>query len=630
MYVCMYVCMYETVNAQTALVTQKNPSTVTLSLAEQGRYNTYFDSTGYSSKYLVSIDSIENFFTGNELTINIPLTSTPITFKTNNAISHSNGDIYWTGYSSDLSYFRIGRYAEGTFIDMYIRNLDKKFQIMSVSSEYQVMTVYNDWTDKEETLGCGNIAPDGEDDDVEQVDDDEELEDGETEFLENRAQCDWNNVRILVLFTPGTPNFGDPLIAARMLIDELNTSTSSSSLRGRDIRFSLANTLELQGFIENRLDPRGDVNDLRNSTVAQGLRNDNLADLVILLTRPVYNITAGIAFGINVSANNAFCLATINATMGNMTGSHEIGHLIGCRHQRSSVCDEGDRHDNNIFYPHGFNIGNNSRTIMHALGCNRNRLAFWSNRIVEINGEGMGNFTNDNVKKLKRRAADVACFRQGVPSGTQPPPPPPRFLFYIEGHNILCSDPITPPPYTAIFDANAFPSPTFQWHISVNGLTDWYIPYGLVNNGSSCILPDPSFLPAIFFLRVVITASNSYSENFVMMITQYDDPTGECVLMMRSNQNTTTEKEPNNVKKLENVHISPNPSQSIFNIKGLHGELKLDIFTMEGKLVKTYQIFADGESDFQLQMNDQSQGLYIVKIKNLNTKEEITHKIILQ
>ncbi len=608
-------------NAQT-LVSQVNPSSVILTAAEQNRYNTYFDSTGYSAKYLVSIDSIENFLSGNQLTIRIPLTSTPITFITNNAVSHADGGIYWTGYSSDESYFRIGRYPEGTILDMYVRSLDKKFSIMSISSTHQVLAVYEDWSDKEDTMACGNSS--NQPDDDEEEDDVYDDEDEEGDKIEPRSPCDYNNIRVLVLFTPGAPAEGNPFAVARNLIDEINASVTASGIKWSDINFILANTVELTGFIEsgNAVD---DIETLRNSTIAQGLRDDNLADIVILLTRSEYGNTLGIAHDIRAKEENAYCLATLDATVNNFTGTHEIGHIIGCRHERCDVCCANP--DDTWTYAHAFTAGNDSRTVMHTEGCGRIRIGLWSNRTITFGGEDTGERRNDNVRRLKVRAAKVACFREGTPSG---PPLAPRFLFYVDGDNMLCANPNIPSPYTVLFDANAFPSPTFQWEVSANGLTNWYIPSGLVNNGSSCILPDPSFLPAMFFLRITIVASNAYTENFVMMITQYENPTGDCILMMnKGNQNSSEIAETFFENNLQNIHISPNPSKGIFNIAGLVGELKIEVFTMEGKLIRSNKMAFADESTFQLELTDNPKGTYLVKIKNTLTNEEVTHKIIL-
>src|SRR5690606_15242757 len=122
----------------------------------------------------------------------------------------------------------------------------------------------------------------------------------------------------------------DPFVIARSFIDELNTTTTSSGLKRSDINFILANTIELEGFIENREDGKGDVKLLTESEDAQDLRDENLADIVILFTRPVYTGLAGIVRKIKAKEDMAYCLAEIDAVESGFTGSHEIGHVIGC------------------------------------------------------------------------------------------------------------------------------------------------------------------------------------------------------------------------------------------------------------------------------------------------------------
>lgn len=535
--------------AQVLFFNVLDTNTVLLSPSQRLKFNSYHGNVGISGRQLVSIANFEASLSGNSLSIMIPNTSSGIVFNTSNAKLHNNGDIYWTGYSSDGSSFRYARYGNDISLDMYVHALDKKYLASSIAPDKLVLTTYDDWLSMEEGLGCGN---DGEPDDDFDSDPDDELTATDIELRDN---CDLNHIRVLVLFTANAALLDNPNTVARLLVDELNATTTASGLGVFTINFILANTIEPTGFDETFDDAEGDVNRLRNNALAQQLRDDHFADLVILLTFPVYQGIAGTAHGIKVKAQNAYCLANIDAVRNNFTGSHELGHLIGCRHQRCVNCCQNA--DISPVSAHGYGVGEDFRTIMHTVGCNRNRVGFWSNKTALFMGNTMGNNQNNNAKRLRKRAGKVACFRSGQPA----PVSPQRFLSYIQGDHILCPSLTSPATYTAVYDSDGFTNPAFTWEISENGINGWYVPFGLINNGASCTLPDPSFLHDVFFLRITISGSNGYTEFCTMLVTIISD----CELQIRSDD----DQENSGRMAGKVIRPYPNPASGIIRLTGI-------------------------------------------------------------
>lgn len=483
----------------------------TYSSLELETLNSFVDSSANITKYIVEIEDFRDYLVGSELTINIPNSVDSINFSTVNAVKDITGGTYWMGISSDGSIFRIGEYNEGTMINIYIEDQGSKYLCISISGKRYLMVEYDDWVGVENTYQCLNT--------------DESPDDDEDEII-SRSICDWNAVRVLVLVTPLANSLPfNSQVVAQNLINELNATTSASGLASHEISFILANTLVLTGFVEST-NAKDDVSTLRNNQTAQDLRDDNLADIVILLTAPVYSGVAGIAHKIKAREQNAYCLATINATATGFTGSHEIGHIIGCRHQRLVVCDSN--WDSWPVNAHGYKIGDDFRTIMHSVGCSRVRMGIWSNRVTTAMGVSNGNYFNNNVGRLRNRADKVACFRKGNPIN---PSAPTKAIHFIEGEIHICSSQF-PPNYTVQFDTDQFTMPQYSWEISENGVTEWYIPAGLVSNGATCTLPFPASLPESFFLRVTITGANQNTESDMVYITVFDDPTGNCEITM--------------------------------------------------------------------------------------------------
>ena len=137
------------------------------------------------------------------------------------------------------------------------------------------------------------------------------------------------------------------------------------------------------------------------------LRNKYSADVCVLLS---YTTNAcGRASEIGATESDAFCLVSTNSTCAttNYSFGHEIGHLLGCRHDPSQ-----DSKTTPFAYGHGYvNPLNTWRTIMAYGSCQR--LQYWSNPNIYYDGEPMGTAaTHDNARVWNERSYTVMAFRQ--------------------------------------------------------------------------------------------------------------------------------------------------------------------------------------------------------------------------
>jgi Metallo-peptidase family M12 len=136
------------------------------------------------------------------------------------------------------------------------------------------------------------------------------------------------------------------------------------------------------------------------------LRDKYGADVAVL----VVDDPMGCGLSIRVGADAADAFTAVNhecaATMYSL--AHEIGHLIGARHDRA--LDDTPRP---YPYGHGFVNGKAWRTMMSYKdscdGCPRRPV--WSGPDVKVEGVPAGDAETDNVKVIREEAARVAGFR---------------------------------------------------------------------------------------------------------------------------------------------------------------------------------------------------------------------------
>lgn len=134
------------------------------------------------------------------------------------------------------------------------------------------------------------------------------------------------------------------------------------------------------------------------------------ADVCVLIGK--YTGGAGVATTIRADESLAFCVVDVDHASLNYTFAHEIGHLIGARH------DVGRDNSRSPFpYGHGYISPNkNWRTVMaysyHCNGCPR--IAYWSNPRINhpVNRIPMGTTSlEDNARVLNEEMNRVKAFR---------------------------------------------------------------------------------------------------------------------------------------------------------------------------------------------------------------------------
>lgn len=372
--------------------------------------------------WIVKANPIQNFVNEGNLQLTLPGMVNSMTFEVDGVYSATPDDYYLAAYNVDGGFIQVSKSANDLMGTIYNSSEGRYYGLQSLSAETAVLLKYN-----EGFIPSGDVCPvfsDAED----------EHQEASTTHVE-ASSCDNQNntIRVLFLFSPAAAGKLPSMSAfAGMIIGQLNTSTYSSGLSPSEVVFEMANALPLPGFTENGCSTIT-LNDLKSNEIAKSLRNDNWADIVCLI---VDDVNLGIppcdATGNAVNdanAGNAFCFSEITGARFKFKATHGIGHIIGLKHQRCTNCFNIRCSWSND-YPHGYKISDAFRTIM--ADCDDPvRVSRWSADNVPFLGMETGNQKNNNARKLRERAATVACFN---PSN---PPAMPTSVF-VAGPPSLC------------------------------------------------------------------------------------------------------------------------------------------------------------------------------------------------
>ena len=136
------------------------------------------------------------------------------------------------------------------------------------------------------------------------------------------------------------------------------------------------------------------------------LRDKYRADVGILLVDDPSG--CGLSTRVYADPNEAFAVVHHACAVMTYSLGHEVGHLIGARHDRSM-----DTSTEPFPYGHGYVHGTKWRDIMSYKqscgGCPR--LPVWSSPNVQVKGEPAGTADTDNARVISEQAGRVAAFR---------------------------------------------------------------------------------------------------------------------------------------------------------------------------------------------------------------------------
>lgn len=427
-------------------------------------------------------------------------------------------------------------------------------------------------------------------------------------------------IRILVLSSPRAKHYSNnpylQAVAFNWLLQGGVYNSMQHNTQG--LNFVLAGYRELttSEFPETG-NSVADVSFLTNNPMVNALRDQYEADIVVCLTGRLSanNKTVwGESKSIGPDNSSAYAVVSLAAPMNKYTFAHEVGHLMGARHQQWQVRMVGDW-DNNGSSEHGYSIERNLvyKSVYHSSIMHTDwdiTEHYFSTPNIKIRKKPFGKSQyNDVTSWLYNYGCTVADFRTG---------PPPTFYANISAPFVAYTGTtvnLTGTPYYGV------PNYDFEWEIS----TDGGLTYNNIHNDNGVSISNTSFsMPAVpkVYVRMKSTDYMGINDSKIRVIHNYGVST--------TTQNTCCpgHYDPIPLKPLMTsnlikgetlLEVSPNPANSFTDIflnlpeNQEKSDGQIMIYDITGKEIKKINI-KGGVSTIRYNTSDLPSGNYTIKL----------------
>jgi peptidyl-Asp metalloendopeptidase len=216
-------------------------------------------------------------------------------------------------------------------------------------------------------------------------------------------------IDLMLLYTQNVAKYynRDPADLLALAIDDANEAFRNSGLGNITLRLVHTQLIDYDGRVGDQfnhlysmVDGLGPFKDVKK------LRNEKRADIVgLIIDNPN---GCGLSTRIGPESDEAFFVVHHACATATMSIPHEIGHILGARHDR--LADESNLP---FAYGHGYVNGTKWRDMMsYKEGCGGcPRIPYWSNPRIMYKGEPTGTAAADNARLILELAERVSKFR---------------------------------------------------------------------------------------------------------------------------------------------------------------------------------------------------------------------------
>ena len=216
-------------------------------------------------------------------------------------------------------------------------------------------------------------------------------------------------IDLMILYTRNVAKhyIRDPADLLALAVEETNETFRNSGLGNITLRLVHSELLDYDGSVGDQfnhlyrmVDGLGPFKDVKK------LRDEKRADIVgLIIDNPN---GCGLSTRIGPESDEAFFVVHHACAAVTMSIAHEIGHILGARHDR--FVDESNVP---FAYGHGYVHGTKWRDMMsYKEGCGGcPRIPYWSNPRIIYKGEPTGTAAADNARLILELAERVSKFR---------------------------------------------------------------------------------------------------------------------------------------------------------------------------------------------------------------------------
>lgn len=526
-------------------------------------------------------------------------------------------------YHSDLTY---GRHGKGSMVlihenghsygSMQLGN--RYFRIESLSKDMQVL-IELDSEILNSKDACDTVHGTSKNNSIVQP------------YAQGNASCYSRNVRVLVMFTDKANRISNPQQLANTVIANTNRSLYNSRIYSSTLRFQLAGVRRINW--NESSNPLTDLNSLVTFNELNTARQNLGADLVVVLTNGNYRGTLGIArlnqYG---QANSGHVAIVQAATVGGLTFAHELGHLMGCRHDndnrtgRSLPNNLSETAKGHVWYYRNWFWGRKhyQKSVVASGPSKGSRVMHYSNPSVKAHRKARdrtGNSRRNNYQQLRNAARVVSCynsFEEMTASISGP-----SFAEIGESINLNAS-------------VSNCANRTYRWEVSSNGFS-----YSFLGNGSSVsyTIHPPGSTNFVRF-RLTVNCSDGQRRTAFRSVYIENDCGGKfdrlrmepCFLI----QKTYDDVEKSNVEPQHNTTVLVYPNPTSDQVKLVFDESKdgiVEVMAYNMLSGKKHKLFRGHprakKEELLLNVSSLDQGLYQLIVKERG-KEIYSVRMLIQ